>query len=1030
MSNIIHRGGRRSSSPELAIGVVVCSMLLSACTDSVAPRPTGQIGGGNAAPTGFGNDIPIASGGPPVVGNAGGTSPAPPRSHDAPTASNDVAVLPDVKSVGDDFYEAAAEVGSKGPAGPPVLPDERGEQAVAKAAADHPPLATFDAAAAETLPTPNPATPYQTIVDPANGNGGTTKEQIELKTTASEIDRIRFSAPDSAQAVVASRHSAAGQPDRSRLDRYDLASGKHESRAELPDRAALLDVSPDGRRALVRLTFGLPPEGKPAASNTRLDVWELAESEGQHIVGWQLGVKSDGSPSVPVDAAFFDGDHVVTLDDAGMLMLWNLAEQKAVYVVDTGSRGPLLMTPGRKYFALFTGTTFAAFDAASGAFRGIMTPPRPTLAACRDVAFSPDGKQLAAVLRRPAQSLLCWNADAGRPAYEFEAPLGLGQGLHFGSDGYLVVGGVLFDVDRKRPTWLYVENANSRNAGTSPDRRHWIVAKPAFRETSLQAVEAPSEAVIAAIQTPANLSAPQLGPGDSVAVRLDMKNFTGDRKEFESQLARSLGQVLDARGLRLDGDADVMLDLKLSERRTGESISFNSTGIGGGEAVPAHEIDFTISVVGKDGKGLWSDTGRVPPSYFFAKEKDKSLEAVLLEALWQAAPAAIAAEIEESMPAYIRTPATENTLGQTRLWAGPDDISRPGGLSVASSGESSASEADAVESTPVRQPKTTVPVSTSGVRDLLVVSAPYGWLVTTSDDGSVRIWDPRTFRRIDEVRSGRAGATKLANHPNGNSFVFGTEDGQIRSYDLNRAKAAGGYDGASGAVTAVAFTSEPTLVAGTQGGRVYRWAEDSHSSPATIADGQSAVTGLASVPFSNRVVVAWADGTAKLLDVGTGDVVHSLDVQAGPVHAVAVSPEGQTAILATEAGGAVLVSLSTGKETARVGDGSTTSVAFRPDGIQFVTGNRLGRAVLWRTADQSAESRLEGAGGQFTSIVFSTNGQAVAAAVAGRRVVPVWDLSAAAQGGRSDGPDAAHDSPTPMRVGPRRGFGPGAAHGP
>jgi WD40 repeat protein len=687
------------------------------------------------------------------------------------------------------------------------------------------------------------------------------------------------------------------------------------------------------------------------------------------------------------------------------------------------------MTPGRKYCVIFTGTTFGAFDAASGDFRGLMAPPRPTLAACRSAGFSPDGTQVAAVLRRPAQSILCWNVDVGRPAYEIDAPLGLGPGLHFGARGFLVVGGVLFDVERKQPTWLYVGNGNSRNIGVSPDQRHWLVTKPAYRETSLIATEAPSDAVLAASVSPGKLSAPLLGPGDRLAVRLDVQGFSGERKEFDAELARALGVVLDSRGLRLDKDAALTMDLKLSQHRTGESISFNSTGIGGGEAVPAHEIDFTISIAGGDGKSLWSTTGRVPPSYFLAKEEGKTLEAVLLEHLWHAAPGAIASKIDEAMPAYVRTPSTEDTLGQTRLWAGAEDISKPGGIAITSADSANASEADAIDQAPILQPIANVPVL-SPVRDLLVLPAPYEWMVTAGDDGAVRLWDPRTSRKLDEVRQGRFSATRLAKHANGSAFVFGSEDGHIRTYDLARRKAGGGYDGANGAITALAVTLEQAVIAGTQGGRVFRWFEDTRSNPTVIADGKAAVSGLAAVPYSNRALVAWADGAAKVVDVGTGEAAHEFDLQAGPIHAVAVSPDGQTGLLGTETGGAVVVSLTNGKELARVGEGSTTAVAFRPDGMKFVTGTRLGHAVLWGTEDQNPENRLEGAGGHISGLVFSTNGQAIAAGVVGRRVVPVWDLSASGEAG----PSGSHDAPAGMDRGPlqrpRRPLGPAAAHSP
>ncbi len=303
------------------------AILLSACTESVAPPPTGQIGGGNGGPAPFGNDIPIASSGPPVISSAGGTSPRPPISHDVPATSDAVAALPDAKGLGKEFYATAAEVGSKGPAGPPVRTDDRGEQAVAKAASQHPAMASFDASAAMALPAPDPKAAYQDIVDPAEGTIEQ-KDQFELKTPASQVERVLFSAPSAGQVVVASRLSSSGEPDRTCLDRYNLATGAHESRIELADQAALLDVSPDGTRALVRFTFGLPPELKPSSSDKRLDVIELSEVEGRHIVGWSPGAGSGGESSVPVDAAFLDGDRVLTLSDSGRLTLWNLAEQK------------------------------------------------------------------------------------------------------------------------------------------------------------------------------------------------------------------------------------------------------------------------------------------------------------------------------------------------------------------------------------------------------------------------------------------------------------------------------------------------------------------------------------------------------------------------------------------------------------------------------------------------------------------------------------------------------------------------------
>lgn len=991
--------------------MIATAALLLGCTDSIAPAPTGQIEGGADAPRGFANEVPRSNGGRPVVGGAGGTGPAErniPQSSARETDTTSVAVTAKSGGLSDRFYEIAAEAGAGGPLGRPVEVDERAPEALDAPAANHPTLTAFEPAV-EPLPAPDSATAYASIVDPAEGESTTSRKPIGLTSGGDAIESVRFSSLAAAQVVVASR--ASGATDRTRLDKYDLSSGKLIGTVELPDRAELLDVAPDGSRVLVRLTFGLAPKSRPMSSQTRLDVWEMTEDDVRHIVGWQPGAKKSGSPAVPIGAAFIDGDRVLTVTDDGALTLWNLADAKAEYTVDASADGPLLMTPGRKYAAVFDGTTFAAFEAGTGAFRGRLTPPRPTLAACPDAAFSPDGAQLVAVLQRPAQSLLLWDVAAGRPTSEIEAPLDLERGLHFGSPGYVVAGGVLFDVDRKKPVWLYTRNANCRNVGCSPDRRHWIVMQPAFKDPVLEAIEAPTDKVASAAIEASNLTSPRLGPGDALAVRLDLTNFDGDRSPLDEAFAKELGRTLAGHGLRLDRDAKHSLVVEATEKPTGERISFNNIGDGGDEIVPTHDIEFTASLLDSAGKPLWTEAGRVPPTYFLARQKDKTLEQVLLEKLWASAPAVIAATVENSMPVYLRSMPPAAVLGQTRLWAGANDVSLPSEQAVASA-ESSTMPDDgdsSLDSVTSLQPTMALTAGTSGIRDLLVTRPPLNLIVTTGDDGVARIFQPvsqsRTLKKVDDLRT-EGGATKLALYPGGDRFAYGSEGGEIRVYDLVRKNVAMTLSGADGALTAVSVTWEPMLVGGTQGGRVYRWTETDRSNPEVLAEGQAQITGIAAVPYQNRVVATWADGSAKMIDVGTGQIVETYDLDAGRIHGVAVSPDVATIAFATDSGGAVLVDLGTGEETGRLDDAPVTAVTYRPDGVHLATANRQGRIVLWNTEDQSPDRRLDGAGGKVSSIVFSPDGNGVAAAVAGRRTVPVWELKSA-----EDMPEETFDEP-------------------
>ena len=981
--------------------VLTLCFALSGCTDSIAPPPTGQLDGGGPAFQDHSNDVPRQRGGSRIVGSARGTGSSSSTTPDSPSpqVTSDAATTETDSSGGettDRFYEIAAEAGTHGPVGPAVEVDRRPAEELDAPAANHPPLTTFEPAS-EQLPPLDPATTYASIVDPAEGELPGSTKPVELASGGEFLEDVRFSSPAAGQAVVAFRLDSGAGAGRTRLDRYDLKSGELVSSVELPDRAALLDVSPDGSRALVRLTYGLSPSARPASSQTRLDVWELTESEGRHIVGWHPGESDGGPAAVPVGAVFHNGDRVAALTDDGRLTLWNLAESRAEYTIDAGGIGPLLATPGRSFLAVFNGTTFAAFEADTGTFRGLLKPPRPTLAACPDAAFSPDGEQLVAILQRPAQSLLTWNVAAGRPDSEFEAPLNLGRGLHCGTPGYVVAGGVLFDVARKKPVWLYTQNANCRNVGASPDRRHWIVMQPAFKDPVLQPVTTPTDEVIDAIETVSTLPAPRLGPGDALSVQLDLSNVTGDRDAIEDRFARELGQAFAARGLRLERDAERSLMITASEQPTGERISFNNIGDGNDEVVPTHEITFTVSAVDAAESMLWAKTGRVPPTYFLAKQDGKTLEEVLLEKLWERAPAEIANAIETSMPVYLRSVPPESLLGQTRLWAGVDDVSLPNTASTAATDGAAESSAGAMDlsSVTATQPALVLASGAIGVRDLAVTIPPNHLLITTGDDGVARVYQPvpksRTLKKIDDLRLG-GGATMLSLYPARDKVAIGTGAGDIRIYDLHRKNLAETYSGAESAITAVSVTWEPTLVGGTQDGSVFRWTKDILREPTLLAEGKAQVTALAAIPYQNRVVAAWADGSAKLIDVGTGEIVQSYPLKAGRIHAVAVSPDVTTIAFATESAGALLYSIETGEEIRRLDEAPVTAVAFRPDGVHVATANRFGRVVLWQVGGFAPDRRLEGAGGKITEVVFSFDGRSAAAVVAGRRGIPVWEL--------------------------------------
>ena len=900
-------------------------------------------------------------------------------------------------NVDPDFYAHAADVATPGPMGPSVIADSRPRHELAAALAGHPELAQFQSVSIS--PAPDRQTSYQPLVDAPAEPAPDELDPLTLPIDAGHVDGVEFSAPAAANVVIASRHEAGRGQWRTHLWRYDLRTGGLLSKAELPDRARLLDVSPEGTRALVRFTNGLAPTRRPASTQTRLDIYDLSEEEGRHFLGWRPGAAEGETADPPLDAAFVTQELVVSLIAAGELALWDLAQQAALKRIETDSAGPLLLTPGRQGALVFLGSTFGLFDTATLEFHGTLDAPRPTLAHCPLAACSPDGGQLAAVLQRPVQELLVWDLASGERSVEIPAPLNLTGTPHFVKSGYLIAGGTLFDLQARAPVWRFVGNATNSNLAASLGRRHWLVTRPALDESTLRGIEVPSNDLQPLLSGPKSPLQPALAPGDALAVRLSLEGLPDDLDGFRENLARALGRMCDDHGLALREDAEMILEIRGADRRTGESIRFNTEGGEGGEIVPAHEIELTFSVTRRnEEQPLWNGSGRVPPTFVLEEEPGLGLEQLLVRTMWRSAPEKIAKLLDDNLPLHVSDVPLTEKLGHTRLWAGIDDAVLPDGRTIAMESQSDSEKVPkpgeyAEIDAPSRTPLLTADVADAPVLDVAV--SPVGMLATASRDKSFRVWRPapqqRMLRSVDELKC-PSDPTRICLVPATGDFLFGTAGGEVRRFDLSRGRAIVERDSLAGAITGLAVTSEPSFVAGTDGGRIVAWTETSESEPRILAERDGSVTDIAAVPYTNRVVVAWADGVAMLLDAGTGETVLNFEPAAGAIHDASISSNAQHAAFATETGGAVIVSLLTGQERGRLGPARVSSVAFRPQSEELATGSTVGRIVLWNIKNQSPIQRFDGAGGDVSRIVFSPDGQGLTAVVAGRSSIPVWTV--------------------------------------
>jgi cytochrome c len=116
----------------------------------------------------------------------------------------------------------------------------------------------------------------------------------------------------------------------------------------------------------------------------------------------------------------------------------------------------------------------------------------------------------------------------------------------------------------------------------------------------------------------------------------------------------------------------------------------------------------------------------------------------------------------------------------------------------------------------------------------------------------------------------------------------------------------------------------------------------------------------------------------------------------GPVRAVAIAPDGETALSGSFDSSAIRWSLkrNAALQVLRFHEGAVNAVAFLKDG-RMATGGEDGRIALWRAGEQQPAAVLEGHQGPVVALAVSPDGASVASA-SWDRTARLWPLNGGA----------------------------------
>jgi len=186
-----------------------------------------------------------------------------------------------------------------------------------------------------------------------------------------------------------------------------------------------------------------------------------------------------------------------------------------------------------------------------------------------------------------------------------------------------------------------------------------------------------------------------------------------------------------------------------------------------------------------------------------------------------------------------------------------------------------------------------------------VVVTPDGrWILTGSDDHTVRIWDLATGRYLRTLAKHESGVNVLALKPDGKSVLAGSWDKQIKMWDLQTGTCLIQLEGHRGLVFALAITTDGRkLVSGGWDQTIRVWDLDTGSCLEVLRGHTSTVMSLQIVPGGGVAVSGSLDHTVKIWDLTITPSEQNqnlVDRHKNVVRAVMMMTNGQNAVTGSD----------------------------------------------------------------------------------------------------------------------------------
>ena len=273
-------------------------------------------------------------------------------------------------------------------------------------------------------------------------------------------------------------------------------------------------------------------------------------------------------------------------------------------------------------------------------------------------------------------------------------------------------------------------------------------------------------------------------------------------------------------------------------------------------------------------------------------------------------------------------------------------------------------------------------------------------IISSSRDGTIKLWDAATGRIIQTFRAHSSSLFIPAVSPDGRQIISGDLWGLIKLWDVATGNEIRTFRGHSRAVYSVAFSPDGrTIISGSEDNTIKIWETATGSTIRTLTEHTRSVSYKVAFSPNGRQFISGDDsGTIRLWETATGNLIRTYGGHTNyMIRYLAFSPDGRQIFSGCAGSRIILRDAATDREIRSYYlNGTVNAVTFSPDGKQIfltvMTGSHNFQIFDVNTGNGTRRFTGESTDGHWHKMAFSPDGRQI---VSGSTIgtIKLWDVA-------------------------------------